>query len=193
MNMESAQRRPALDVGRPQRAVYELEIAGQIGHEVLDVGCGIGEQALWLAARGHVVCGVDTSEVAVARAQRQARRRQLPPGAVAFVPGELAAVERLGRRFDCVLDVGDLHRVAAAERAEYAASLRRLLRPGGRLYLWCFGDHERALGGPPRVTQAELRAAFAVGWGIEEIAAARLESHTWPGGAHAWLLVATPR
>jgi hypothetical protein len=126
--------------------------------------------------------------VAIARAQRQARRRQLP---VAFVAGEVAAVARLGRRFDCVLDVGDVHRVAAAERARYAASLGQLLRPGGRLFLWCFGDHERAPGGPPRLTQAELRAAFADGWRIDGVAPSRVESHTWPGGAHAWMLTAT--
>ncbi len=188
MNMESAQRWPALDVGRPQRAVYDLEIAGQIGHEVLDVGCGIGEQALWLAERGHAVCGVDLSEVAIARAQRQARRRQLP---VAFVAGEVEAVAQLGRRFDSVLDVGDVHRVPAAARTSYAARLRQVLEPGGRLFLWCFADHERAPGGPPRLTQAELRAAFADGWRVDAGEAARLESHTWPGGAHAWLLTAT--
>jgi cyclopropane fatty-acyl-phospholipid synthase-like methyltransferase len=188
MNMESAQRWPALDVGRPQRAVYELEIAGQIGREVLDVGCGVGEQALFLAARGHVVCGVDPSEVAIALAQKQARRRQLP---VVFVAGEVEAVAGLGRRFDTVLDVGDVHRVPTAARTSYAARLRQLLHPGGRLYLWCFGDHERAPGGPPRLTREQLRAAFAHGWRVDAIEAALLESHTWPGGAHAWLLTAT--
>jgi cyclopropane fatty-acyl-phospholipid synthase-like methyltransferase len=181
---------PALawDVGRPQRAIYDLETAGRIGHEVLDVGCGIGEQALFLAARGHVVCGVDPSEVAIARALKRARERRL---AVAFVTAELDALAELGRAFDCAVDVGSLHRVAAAERARYATSLRAALKPGGRLFLLCFGDHERAPGGPPRVTQAELRRLFAAGWRIDAVEAARIESHTWPGGANAWLLSAT--
>jgi cyclopropane fatty-acyl-phospholipid synthase-like methyltransferase len=189
MSMESAQRWPALDVGRPQRAVYDLEVTGRFGREVLDVGCGIGEQALWLAERGHLVCGVDPSEVAIARAQRQARRRQLP---VVFVAGEVEAVARLPRRFDSVLDVGDVHRVVAAERRAYAARLRALLKPGGRLHLWCFGDHERAPGGPPRLTQDDLRALFTAedGWRLEAIEPALLESHTWPGGAHGWQLAA---
>jgi SAM-dependent methyltransferase len=83
---------PAWDVGRPQRAVYELEVAGWIGREVLDVGCGSGEHALWLARRGHIVCGVDPSALAIGRAQRRARREGLTvAGAVAFVVGQVGA------------------------------------------------------------------------------------------------------
>jgi cyclopropane fatty-acyl-phospholipid synthase-like methyltransferase len=186
--METAEPSPAWDVGRAQRAVYDLEMAGRIGRDVLEVGCGIGEQALFLAARGHLVCGIDRSEVAIARAQRHARERQLP---ALFVAGELGALGRLRRRFDTIVDVGDLHRVAVAERATYAASLRALTAGGGQLYLWCFADHERAPGGPPRIAEGELRARFAFGWRIEAIEPARIESHTWPGGAHAWFLSAT--
>jgi cyclopropane fatty-acyl-phospholipid synthase-like methyltransferase len=188
MDMRTAERAAPWDVGRAQRAVYDLEMAGQIGHEVIDVGCGIGEQALFLAARGHVVCGVDPSEVAIARAGRQARERGLP---ARFVVAELTELGRLGRTFDCAVDVGSLHRVAPEERAAYAAGLHAVLRPGGRLYAWCVGEHERAPGGPPRITQDELRASFASGWRIDAVEATRIESHIWPGGANAWQLVAT--
>jgi cyclopropane fatty-acyl-phospholipid synthase-like methyltransferase len=178
----------AWDVGRPQRGVYELEMAGQIGHEVIDVGCGIGEQALFLAGRGHAVCGVDPSEVAIARAVKRARERDC---AVAFVAADLLELASLGREFDCAIDVGSLHRVAPDERVTYAASLRAALRSGGRLYLWCVGEHERGPGGPARITRDELQEAFARGWRIDAIEPARIESHTWPGGANAWLLAAT--
>jgi cyclopropane fatty-acyl-phospholipid synthase-like methyltransferase len=188
MDMRAAESVAAWDVGRPQRAVYELEMAAQIGHEVIDVGCGIGEQALFLAERGHRVVGVDPSEVAIARAIKRARTRGLP---AAFVTAELTALAELGRRFDCAVDVGSLHRVAPEERDAYAAALAAALQPGGRLYLWCVGEHERGPGGPARVTQAELRALFGRGWRIERIAAAQIEGHTWPGGANAWALVAT--
>src|SRR6478736_8830052 len=101
MSMQSAQSvrydeppAPAWDVGRPQRAIYDLEVAGQIGAEVLDVGCGIGEHALFLAGRGHAACGVDPSPRAIAKAQKQARRRGLP---VAFVVEDFLQLARLGR------------------------------------------------------------------------------------------------
>jgi cyclopropane fatty-acyl-phospholipid synthase-like methyltransferase len=180
----------AWDVGRPQRALYDLEAAGEIAGEVLDVGCGIGEHALFFAARGHAACGVDPSAAAIARAQRRARERKLP---VAFVVEDLLHLERLGRRFDCAVDAGSFHRIEPAQRHDYARSLGATLAPGGRLFLLCFGDHERGRGGPRRVSQAELRATFSDGWRVDSIVSTRIESHIYPGGANAWLLSATRR
>ena len=179
---------PAWDVGRPQRAIYDLEVAGEIGSEVLDVGCGIGEHALFLADRGHAACGVDPSARAIAKAQKRARQRNLP---VCFVVEELLQLGRLGRPFDTAVDAGSFHRIDVAARPDYAASLRAVVEPGGRLFVLCFGDHERGRGGPRRVSQDELRAAFARGWRIDDIADSTIESHIYPGGANAWLLRAT--
>jgi SAM-dependent methyltransferase len=47
------------DTGRPQPAIIKLAEAGQIRGSVLDVGCGTGENLLYLAARGHEACGLD--------------------------------------------------------------------------------------------------------------------------------------
>ena len=89
----------------------------------------------------------------MARAARRARERGLP---VAFAAEELTRLERLGRTFDCALDAGSFHRVALDARAEYARALASVVRPGGRLFVLCFGDHEQGHGGPRRVTRAEL-------------------------------------
>ncbi|MGZ3427816.1 MAG: class I SAM-dependent methyltransferase [Polyangia bacterium] len=189
---------PAWDVGRPQRAVYELDLAGRIGHEVLDVGCGGGEHALWLGSRGHVVCGVDPSAAAIGRAQRRARREGLAAtGAVGFVVGDvgagLAAVGA-GRKFDSALDAGSFHRVPVAERTAYARALAALVKQGGRAFVLCFADREKGRGGPPRVTRDELARAFAgADWVVESVEESVLESRLFPGGAAAWLLTATRR
>jgi len=50
---------PPWDIGRPQREFVRLEEAGKISGDVLDVGCGTGENALFLAGCGHAVWGVD--------------------------------------------------------------------------------------------------------------------------------------
>lgn len=183
---------PAWDVGRPQRAVYELEVAGELPREVLDVGCGAGEHALFLAARGHVVAGVEPSARAVARAQRRARARGLP---AAFVVEELTRLERLGRRFDCALDAGSFHRIELSQRADYVRSLASVVRPGGRLFVLCFGDHERGRGGPRRVSRDELRTVLegAGHFRVDAIEATSIESRGFPGGANAWLAKATRR
>ena len=43
---------PPWDIGRPQREVVRLAEAGEITGDVLDVGCGTGENSLWLAEQG---------------------------------------------------------------------------------------------------------------------------------------------
>jgi SAM-dependent methyltransferase len=174
----------SLDIGRPQRVVYELMQAGAFSGAVLDAGCASGEHALLLAAHGLTVAGVDDQAGPLARAQKQALARQLD---AAFVLADLPRLPSLGRAFDCALDVGTLHRFSPAERLVWGRSLRDALVPGGRLYVLVFGDHERGHGGPPRISQAELRAAFADGFTVADIADARFESLIFPGGANAWL------
>jgi ubiquinone/menaquinone biosynthesis C-methylase UbiE len=186
---------PAWDVGRPQRAVYELELAGQLGHELLDVGCGSGVHALWLASRGHLVCGVDPSARAIERACRRGRRE----GTVGaeFVVGELVDVGRMGRQFDCALDAGSFHRLAVASREAYARGLARAVRSGGKAFVLCFADRERGKGGPLRVGQEELRRLFTESgggaWVVEAVDQSVIESRLFPGGAAAWLLRARRR
>lgn len=183
---------PAWDVGRPQRAVYDLEVAGELPPTVLDVGCSAGEHALFLAARGHVVCGVDPSARAIARAARRARDRGV---SALFVTEELTRLERLGRTFDCALDAGSFHRVELGARADYVRALASVVRPGGRLFVLCFGDHERGPGGPRRVSRAELCTVLegAGLFAVDAIEASLIESRGYPGGANAWLVKATRR
>jgi hypothetical protein len=87
--------------------------------------------------------------------------------------------------------VGTLHRFAPVERAAYARSLRSVLVPGAQVYVLVFGEHEGGHGGPRRISQAELRAAFADGFTVDAIADARFESLIFPGGANAWLATLT--
>lgn len=54
------------------------EYWGEARLTILDVACGIGTQALGLAALGHRVTASDVSAEAIARAQREARERSLP-------------------------------------------------------------------------------------------------------------------
>jgi 2-polyprenyl-3-methyl-5-hydroxy-6-metoxy-1,4-benzoquinol methylase len=66
---------PPWDIGRPQASLVRLAEAGEIAGSVLDVGCGTGENALYLATRGHEVLGVDAAPVAIERATTKARDR----------------------------------------------------------------------------------------------------------------------
>jgi 2-polyprenyl-3-methyl-5-hydroxy-6-metoxy-1,4-benzoquinol methylase len=66
---------PTWDIGRPQGAVGRLAQAGLIEGSVLDVGCGTGENALFLAGLGHEVVGIDLARAAIEKARAKAVER----------------------------------------------------------------------------------------------------------------------
>ena len=71
---ESAyQDRAPWDIPGPQPAYVALEEAGKIRGSVLDAGCGTGENAMFLASRGHEVWGLDFVPVAIERARPRPR------------------------------------------------------------------------------------------------------------------------
>ena len=68
------------DVGAPQPDIVRLAEEGEIVGDVLDVGCGTGENALHLAALGRAAVGVDAAPTAIARAREKAAARGLDDG-----------------------------------------------------------------------------------------------------------------
>jgi len=173
------------DIGRPQPAFVRLADAGEIAEPVLDCGCGTGEHALMLAARGREVVGIDIAPAAIEAALRKASERGLT---VDFQVADALELSRLGRRFATVIDSGVFHTFADPERARYVASLAGVVRPGGVLHLLCFSELTPGDVGPRRVTQAELRTAFADGWVVERIEADRFEVlEDFPTRPYAWL------
>ena len=148
---------PPWDIGRHQPAFERLAVAGEIRGPVLDVGCGTGENALELAARGHDVTGVDAVDLALQAARAKAVSRGLD---VSFEQADALALEGLGRTFATVIDSGFFHTLDDDERLRFAAALGRALRPGGRYFMLCFSERQPGEAGPRRVTQAEIRDVF---------------------------------
>ena len=175
---------PPWEIGRPQRTFIDLEAAGRVGTSVLDVGCGTGENALYLAERGHEVWGIDISTVAIERAMVKAHARRLP---VVFLAADALEPEAVGRTFETLTDCGCFHTLSDDDRPRYVASMRALTTPGSRMHIMCFSEAEPPGWGPRRVTQAELRATFQVGWLAESIVAVQFETRLGPDGARAWL------
>ena len=69
---------PPWDIGRPQKEFVELVRSGEITGSVLDIGCGTGEHALFFAAEGYDVWGIDSAPLAIEKAQEKAVKRGLP-------------------------------------------------------------------------------------------------------------------
>ena len=69
---------PPWDIGHPQPAMVEAGRRGWVRGHVLDAGCGTGEHALYFAAAGCDVVGVDVVPAAIARAEAKAVARASP-------------------------------------------------------------------------------------------------------------------
>jgi SAM-dependent methyltransferase len=151
---------------------------------VLDAGCGTGENALHLASLGLSVLGVDVAETALAIARQKAADRGI---AVEFAAADAFQLERLGRRFQAVLDCGLFHTFDGDERPGYVASLASVTEHDGTLYLLCFSD-ETPDTGPHPISQKELGAAFhpSSGWHIAAIERDRVQTRFHDNGAPAW-------
>ncbi|MFE9327762.1 class I SAM-dependent methyltransferase [Nocardia sp. NPDC052278] len=173
------------DVGGPLQAIVRLGAGGGFAGAVLDAGCGSGENALYVAALGFSVLGVDVAETALATARAQAVERGLD---VEFVAADALQLERLGRKFETVLDCGLFHTFDGDERRGYVASLAAVTEHGGTLYVLCFSD-EGPDTGPHPVSREDLETAFdsGSGWNITALEPDRIETRYHDDGAPAWL------
>jgi len=179
------------DTGRPQPAIIKLAKAGQIRGSVLDVGCGTGENLLYLAARGHEAWGIDFVPVAIERAKAKAAQRGTNAH---FIVGNALELKKLGRRFETVIDCGLFHTFTDEERPVFVMGLGDVLGHGGLLYILCFSDEEPGTDGPRRISQQEIRDSFDDGWTVQRIEPTYFESiprpdgpKFSPGGPKAWL------
>jgi SAM-dependent methyltransferase len=176
---------PPWDIGRPQPAIEALADGGEIVGPVLDVGCGTGENALFLAERGFEVIGVDAVPAAIETARRKAAARGLP---ALFLVHDALALDGLERRFSTAIDSGLFHTFDDDERLRFAASLADALLPGGRYVMLCFSEHELREGGPRRVTQGEIRAVFdKPPFLVRSIVPAEMATRLDGEGRKAWL------
>jgi SAM-dependent methyltransferase len=180
---------PPWDTGRPQPVFARLAERGRLGGQVLDSGCGTGENTLLAAAHGASAVGVDLSARAIAQAKAKAAERGL---AARFETGDVLRLGDLGLTFEVIIDSGVFHVFDDQARARYVSSLASVLKPGGYCHLICFSDRQPGEFGPRRVSQDELRAAFRDGWSVDSIEAEVFELNQATFGitsAQAWLAV----
>lgn len=107
----------------------------------LDVGCGPGRNALYLASAGFAVDAVDLSPAAIAWAEDRAREAGAK---VRFHCGDAFALTatNLGDPYDLIYDSGCFHHLPPHRRISYLALLDHVLASGGHLALSCFAAGE---------------------------------------------------
>ncbi|OBG32151.1 class I SAM-dependent methyltransferase [Mycobacterium sp. E3198] len=129
------------DIGGPQPVVQRLVALGAIKGEVLDPGTGPGHHAIYYASKGYSATGIDGSAAAVERARENAQKAGV---SVNFELADAAKLEGYDNRFDTVVDCAFYHTFSTDQDMQhaYVEALRRATKPGARLYMFEFGEHD---------------------------------------------------
>ena len=146
--------------------------------KALDLGCGNGRNAIFLARRGFVVDGVDYSQKAIDWAQERVREAGV---AVQLQCRSVFDLVCEAGSYDLVCDSGCFHHLPPHRRRSYVELVTAALKPGGWLALTCFrpeggsgySDHEvyerRSLGGGLGYTEDQLRDIWSHGLQLHTI------------------------
>jgi SAM-dependent methyltransferase len=162
------------------RSLAVLEANFPAGAKLVDVGCGTGTEALWLAQRGRHVTAVDpsTQMLDVLNARARAANLDIPThllraGALGGLTGEFDGAYSSFGGLNTEPDLG-----AAL------ASLARLVRPGGRIVLgvmnrWCVSEMALMMAaGRPRQAFRRYRPTLTVQVGTTSV---DVQYPSWPG------------
>lgn len=134
---------------------------------LLDLGCGAGTNALWMARQGFNVTGLDLAPTAIDRARERARRAKVD---VDFGEGDVLDLPFGPASFDVATDIGCFHALPLARRRDYAAEVARVLRPEGVFLLrWIGREHTAQVGPPHRPSVLEAAQAFEAEFVLQRV------------------------
>jgi cyclopropane fatty-acyl-phospholipid synthase-like methyltransferase len=122
--------------------------------KTIDLGCGAGNQATYLAGMGFSVTGVDSSVEAIRLARENAVKKGVSCRfVVADVLGDLREIPET---FDFAYDWELLHHIYPEQREIYVANVHRLLNEGGKYLSVCFSERDPRFGGVGKFRKTSL-------------------------------------
>jgi SAM-dependent methyltransferase len=190
---------PPWDTKAPKDNIVAWQEAGLVRGDVLDIGCGLGDNAIYLAQHGHQVTGLDISPTALKTAQQRARAAGV---AVTFAVADATKLDGYTDAFNTVIDSGMYHCLDDDGKRSYLTALHRATRPGATLLLGCFSDanvqHDEDPAPIPGVPEQTVRDTMGdTGWDITSLEPATVQG---PDGTpivgiemHFWLVQAQRR
>lgn len=138
---------------------------GLVPGRALDVGCGSGRDAVYLAKRGWRVTAVDFVDKALATAEQRAAEESVE---VEVVRGDVAELGRLGLEpgYSLLYDFGCIQGLPDSARSGAAAGLTELAAPGATLLMLAFKARRRMVL-PRGMDKEDLVALLGDGWDLE--------------------------
>jgi cyclopropane fatty-acyl-phospholipid synthase-like methyltransferase len=181
-------------VGQARSELVQLVESGELlPGRAIDLGCGEGDNAIFLAQHGFQVTGIDFSPAAIDKARAKAREAGSD---VEFLVDDLTRLSKVTGEFDLIVDYGTFDDLSVRDRAAYVDQVSSLAKPGARFLLWCFEwelkTWERAVTailpfGNLAVRPGEIDRWFTSAFEIRQIAG-ETGLAKWPRGWAAYLL-----
>jgi len=177
------------DIGAREELVSLVESGRITPCRAIDLGCGTGENAIYLAQKGFDVTGVDYAEAAIEKAQGRAKDKGVQ---VNFIVDDLTDLRHVSGTFDFLLDYGTLDDLRLQQREPYLRNMLPLTHSGGHYLLWGFEYPIRwwekfvPFYDVP-FSPGEIEQRFGPYFEIEKIAG-QLDYSKWPAGYAAYLM-----
>ncbi len=144
------------ETGKPWAELIRIIEEGTIKPQtILELGCGSGADAVYLAKRRFEVTAVDSSPLALEMAHSRAEQEN---ALVRLVLDDVFNFCKSVEPFDLVYDAGFYHFIRQANLDQFLDLLWGITKPGS-YYLTLAGNaDDTSDGGPPRVTEQEIRS-----------------------------------
>jgi len=171
------------DIGAPQPAMVSLIERYPPINPILDLGCGSGDLAIYLAQLGYQVVGIDFVESAIAIAKD--KLDSLSPEiaqVLSFQVADAFKPSRLRKKFGTVVDSGFYHLFNPDQCDQLVEEVSSILLPNGYYYLHEFAIEFPVPNVPRKITIDEIQTRFTLekGWRIKEIQTVEFLSRVAP-------------
>jgi SAM-dependent methyltransferase len=165
------------DIGRPDFNLIETVTKIPIKScKTLDIGCGTGDNSIWLAQKQFQVTGTDVSEIAIEKAKEKALKSDVK---CIFFVVDFFEHRIEGAPFGFVFDRGCFHAFDSnKERKRFAKNVAsNLVKEGLWLSLIGSADEQRQGPGPPQRTANDIVAAVELYFEILSLKSSYFDSN----------------
>ena len=180
------------DIGKPDFNLIQTVTAAPIEPcKAFEIGCGTGDNAIWLSQQNFHVVGIDASEIAIEKAKEKARRANAK---CTFLVSDILSRRIEGAPFGFAFDRGCFHTLGSdKERRRFAKNVRDHLVENG-LWLSLLGnaDEQRDGPGPPQRTAGDIVNAVEPYFEILSLVSGSLGSNR-PNPPRAWVCLMRKR
>ncbi len=131
------------ELNPPKELVDLIESRKIKSCKVLDIGCGEGFYAIYLASKGFDVTGIDISENAIRLAKSNAIKQGVK---IRFISMDVVDLDKIVDKFDFIFEWAILHHIKFEQRKKYVENIKYILNKKGKYLSICFNNENSDFG-----------------------------------------------